>query len=244
MVGVLISGALGTVLYMGREFHFKHHREVGKKTDPNEVWHKVEDKKPKRGLILHFAKQITGFRIYGAAFGLLLNRRKVSQVAVQTQAPTIKGRNMDLYAILAMQSSLLLFFSLTTSWWVYFVFYLAPLITLTAFFESIRSFSEHVLPGETPVNYAEKNRLFFMCSSPIELFFISQFSFHYHHLHHLYPNVVTFKMPALHRWLLKNDQFYGERYLVRKSYIGTVLRYATNRPISGSGKYYPLRSSK
>jgi len=72
-----------------------------------------------------------------------------------------------------------------------------------------------------------------------ERFFISQFDFHYHHVHHLYPNVVTFKVRALHRWLLANDAAYPGQFITRPGYVGTALRYLFDRPFAGAGSGYP-----
>jgi fatty acid desaturase len=137
-----------------------------------------------------------------------------------------------------MQLVVLLAISLSSSPIVYFTLYVAPLVTLTAFFEAIRSFSEHVLPG-TPTCEAEEARRFFMDAGPVERFFISQFDFHYHQVHHLFPNVATFRIRALHRWLLANDPGYAGQFLTRPGYVGTALLYVFDRPFAGAGSGYP-----
>jgi fatty acid desaturase len=127
----------------------------------------------------------------------------------------------------------------TSSFVVYLALYILPLATLTAFFESIRSFSEHVLPGH-PTCEAEQNRRFLMNASPLEQFFVSQFDFHYHHVHHLYPNVVTFKVRELHEWLCNNDPDYEQRFMIRPGYVGTAVRYLRGLAFPGNGSGYPL----
>ena len=86
---------------------------------------------------------------------------------------------------------------------------------------------------------AEETRTFFMDAGPIERFFISPFDFNYHHVHHLYPNVDTFQVRQLHRWLLANDPAYRTRFMTRPGYVGTAVRYIFNRPFTGAGLGYP-----
>ena len=125
----------------------------------------------------------------------------------QGALPPGKAR-LDLVALLGVQLAMLIALSLMASPIVYVALYVLPLATLTAFFESVRSFSEHVLPGQPSCETEEKRR-FFMDAGPTERFFLSQFDFHYHHVHHLYPNVVTFRVRELHHWLLVNDHVIG-----------------------------------
>jgi hypothetical protein len=71
--------------------------------------------------------------------------------------------------LVVVQVGMLAMFTLLAQWWVYFVLYVLPLSTMTSFFEAIRSFSEHVLPGK-PTNKAEENRRFYMNAGPVERF--------------------------------------------------------------------------
>lgn len=238
-VGMIISGILGTVLYTGRLYHFKHHRELGMATDPNEVWHGTNDKKPGVQTTLYFAGQLFGGRVFKSLAGLLIKKQSSGEVEVSEKKNEMM--KIDLIVLLAVQGFIFLLFCFVSSPFAYFLFFIGPIVTLTAFFEAVRSFSEHVLPGQVPTNIPEELRLFYMKSNLLERFFISQFYFNYHHLHHIYPNIVTFKMKELHSYLLLNDPTYPNKFIERSSYLGVLKNYILNQSIAGAGKLYPLK---
>jgi fatty acid desaturase len=242
-MGAVLSAVLGTRFYMGRKIHWDHHRHVGHAEDPNEIFHNVENRPPGLAVVRFFS-----FHLLGGRLAMMVSN--LGQTALQIMSPNAQGggerksaipfakTRIDLIALFGIQLVILITMSLLSSPIVYFALYVLPLVTLTAFFEAIRSFSEHVLPG-SPTCEPEQDRQFFMDAGRVECFFISQFDFHYHHVHHLYPNVVTFKVRALHNWLLANDPIYSSQFMTRPGYVGTALRYLFNRPFAGAGSGYP-----
>jgi fatty acid desaturase len=243
-VGTILSALLGTRFYMGRKIHWDHHRRVGNADDPNEMFHNVEDRPPGMAVIRFFGFHLLGGRLILLIRNLCLTAARIvfpakgSDGAAKADIPFAKTR-IDLMALFVTQLAVFIVMSLLSSPLIYFTLYMLPLATLTAFFEAIRSFSEHVLPGEATCE-AEASRRFFMDASPVESFFVSQFDFHYHHVHHLHPNVVTFKVRALHRWLNENDPDYPGRFISRPGYVEVALRYLFSRPFAGAGSGYPV----
>lgn len=236
-IGVLLSSLLGTRFFIGRRMHMEHHRQVGKPADPNELFHSVEGREPGAPILRHFLFHLCGGRLILMAKGLLgsLSRSGTAHAAIGIPG----GQNrIDLLALVAIQAIIFATISLASSPLVYLFLYVMPLSTLTAFFEALRSFSEHVVPGR-PSNSAESQRSFFMDGAKLELFFISQFNFNFHHIHHLYPKVVTFKLKQLHEWLTQNDPQFQDRFVRRPGYVATALKYFLNAPFPGSGAGYP-----
>ena len=246
-VGVVLSALLGTQFFLGRKIHWEHHFEVGTDNDPNRFFHDVTERPPGAKIIAFFLSNLMGARLLLLVRNLMstLVRYVTGKEAADnaSNSPPLSPRKsrIDLAALLAIQLLMLVLISLLSSPIVYFSFYLLPLSTLTALFELTRSFSEHVLPGR-PTCEAERHRCFFMEAGRIERFFISQFDFHYHHVHHLHPNVVTFKVRALHEWLLANDPDYHAKFKTRPGYVGTVWRYICNRHFAGAGEGFPVLS--
>ena len=243
-VGTILSALLGTRFYMGRKIHWDHHRHVGHADDPNEMFHNVENRPPGMAVIRFFAFHLLGGRLIMMFWNLgmtaveIVSPAKPAAGPVRADMPFAKTK-IDLMALFLTQLTVLIAISLLSSPLVYFTLYMLPLATLTAFFEAIRSFSEHVLPGKA-ICEAEASRRFFMDASAMETFFVSQFDFHYHHVHHLHPNVVTFKVRALHRWLNENDPDYPGQFISRPGYVEVALRYLFNRPFAGAGSGYPV----
>lgn len=230
LCGMLLSGILGTGLSFGRFYHFKHHRLVGHADDPNMIWHDSRLHPPGWSTFWFFAAQLAGSRV----FKLLTRRYHANSTQAQLMIPNPVGsRNMvvDLLATGTVQALIFAGIWQASSWWVYFAFLFVPLVTLTSFLEAVRSFSEHVLPGEHGASAAEDSRLFFMDAGAVERFFFSQFGFHFHHLHHLYPGVVTFKLRSLHGWLGENDGFYPAKFVRRDGYVRTAVRYILRQPL-------------
>ncbi|HEY1304101.1 MAG TPA: fatty acid desaturase [Vicinamibacterales bacterium] len=229
--GMLLSGALGTGLSFGRFYHFKHHRRVGRSDDPNLIWHDSALHPPGWSTFWFFASQLAGIRV----INLVTRRYQSNSATNRLMVPNPVGSRemfVDLAVTASAQAVILAGIWVASAWWVYGAFFLLPLVTLTSFLEAVRSFSEHVLPGERGTTVAEEGRLFFMDAGRIELFFFSQFGFHFHHLHHLYPGVVTFKLSSLHQWLQQNDASYPGKYVRRDGYLRTALRYVLKQPIT------------
>ena len=245
-VGTVLSAFLGTQFYLGRKIHWDHHRNVGQKDDPNESFHGVEARPPGMAIARFFLFNLFGGRLLQMVSNLwravLGNRfsKGGDFPARKFQIPHAKAR-IDLIALFGIQLLVLGVISVAASPIVYFAFFLLPLATLTSFFEAVRSFSEHVLPGVATTD-AERNRSFLMNAGRVERFFISQFDFHLHHVHHLHPNVVTFKIRELHAWLLINDPAYKRTFIIRPGYVATAILYLTNKNFPGAGVGYPAIS--
>jgi fatty acid desaturase len=224
-VGSLLSAFLGTQFYLGRKMHWEHHRTVGQANDPNEIYHNVDSRPPGRATFRFFCFHLLGGRLiqplssaFNVARTLLIPKGgRTSSVPAQLSI-SAKQAQTDFLTLLCVQAFMLIAISVVSSPLVYVLLYVLPLSTLTAFFEAIRSFSEHVMPGRA-VTEPEKNRRFFMAASRLECFFIAQFDFHYHHVHHMYPNVVTFKTRSLHAWLSQNDPDYQHRFTTRPAML-------------------------
>lgn len=238
LLGIIISGIIGTKLYEGRVYHFKHHKEVGNSEDPNEIFHNLNHLTGFGEKAFYFLSQLFGVRLFHILANLLNPPKRAVGGSIGIK---VEGLRIDLIAIIICQAIIVVTITLLSSFWMYIFFYFLPIITLTSFFESIRSFSEHTLPGEISTSYAEEHRLFFMNASSLELFFISQFNFHYHHLHHIYPYVVTFKLKELHKWLTLNNPHYSELYIQRDGYVQVLWQFLFNREFSGCGKVYPKK---
>ena len=240
--GVLLSAFLGTKFHAGRALHMKHHREVGNANDPNMVWHGAENKQPKGQFIRFILFQALGGRLVMLVLSLFGSTLSAAGLRAPGQAPALaragdlpaRLSRIDLAAFAVVQLAMFALFATTAVWWLYFALYVIPLSTVTALLEALRSFSEHVLPG-TATNDAERHRRFYMNAGPVERFLISQFGFHYHHVHHLFVNVPTFNVKAAHTWLHENAPDFRDTYIERPGYIGTAILYYLKRPFPGRG---------
>lgn len=239
LAGVLLSALLGSRYYLGRRIHMDHHRLVGDAGDPNELFHSTDGRAPGWPTVRHFLFHLLGGRLVMmlAMRGLIGSASKAATGQPVVLPP--QQARIDLAALLGIQLVMLVAISAASSPIVYVFFYVLPLSTLTAFLEALRSFSEHVVPGAKDEGTAEARRRFFMAGAAIEVGLVAPFDFHYHHIHHLYPNVTTFKVRRLHGWLDENDPAFRGRFRTRPGYVRTALAYFNNRPFPGCGRGFP-----
>jgi len=241
-MGILLSAMLGTQFYTGRKMHMLHHRFVGTDEDPNIVYHGINDKRPGYAAWIFFIKNMLGWRLIGlvrsvarTVFAKLGIIKPPSQPAHAMLRVTSREQMIDLAALFVVQLVIFIGMSLVAHPLIYIGIYILPLSTLTCLFEALRSFSEHVLPLGTASNAVEEKRGFFMKASPLELFFISQFDFNYHHVHHQYPNIPTLNVRKMHEWKLANDLQFKNTYIERPGYVMTAIRYCLGKSIPGEG---------
>lgn len=255
IVALVLASLLGVRFYLGREAHILHHREIGTDADPSSFWYNLNDRRPGWSTVRFLLAQLVGARLvkilpsrWAACRALLGLGPSVdnSPVSGETRSasaaePALGLRSqLDLICPFLLQAVLFLAVSVLSSALVYMFLFCLPLMTLTGFLNGIMSFTDHFLPGRHPTSEAEKNRCFYMKAGRLERLLISPFGFHFHHIHHIYPQVCVFQTKKLHTWLETYDPDYRHRYVIREGYMRTALQYVLNRPISGAGRFYPL----
>jgi fatty acid desaturase len=103
------------------------------------------------------------------------------------------------FLIFAAQFLLLACSAVWLSWWYYFVFWLAPLLTIAIFMNRTRVLVEHGYPHETHPTGTTPVATINLSANAIERFFIAPFRFNYHLAHHLAPSVPSYKNAELSR---------------------------------------------
>jgi fatty acid desaturase len=238
-IGTILSAMLGSRLYDGRSLHMKHHAKLNTAEDPNLYWY--DENKITRGSksLLFMLKQLSGAKLYAFATRTLLtlsnalsSPKTTPEQNSQKSAPKSNHKDKsDLFSLITVQMILLAIFSYFSSPLIYFFVYFLPIITITSFLESIRTFSEHVNDSANEVSLGKYNtsRLYFVDCSLIERLILAPYGFHYHHLHHFYPMIPVFKLKALHKWMILNDINYQNKYRIRQSYFLLFFQYAFSR---------------
>lgn len=82
----------------------------------------------------------------------------------------------------------------------FFLYWMAPLLTLFPLIQRIRSLSEHFgLPNEHELNETRN-----ILAHPVERFFFSPHNVNLHLVHHLFPSVPQHRLVSLHQALLQH----------------------------------------
>jgi fatty acid desaturase len=234
ILGVFASALMGTRYYDAVTIHMRHHARLGGDDDPNLYWYDEKNNIP-----IFMLAQLLGAKLWmfiSRTTAVFMSSVRPSSEPLKTNtsldsSPVVVNKSRaidDLVALGIVHSFLFLGVSFFFAPWVYIVFILLPPSTLGSLLESIRSFSEHARYDKSSGNLADRRRLYFVLSNPLERFFLSQFGFHVHHLHHLYPKVPVFNLPKLHCWMMDNVRGYSELFIMRKSYIGTLYFFMKN----------------
>ena len=229
-LGKFISALMGTRYYDATTIHMRHHACLGGEDDPNLYWYGE-----KSNLLAFMIGQLLGAKLWMFFYRMIMLvtcsifPRWSVEINTNTSlnvAPVVVNRSRgidDLLMLILVQGVLLILITLISSWWIYALFIVLPPSTLGSLLESIRSYSEHARSKKSACNIAEQRRFFWVQSNSLELTILSQFGFHYHHLHHLYPSIPVFNLPRLHSWLMKEFGDYQEYFVLRESYIKTLL---------------------
>lgn len=234
-LGIFASALMGTRYYDAVTIHMRHHARLGGGDDPNLYWYDEKNNIP-----VFMLGQLLGAKLWmfiSRTIAVFMRSARPSSESLKTNtsldsSPVVVNKlraTDDLVALGLMQCLLFMAISFFTAPWIYIVFIVLPPSTLGSLFESIRSFSEHAKYDKPSENLAERRRLYLVSSNPLERFILSQFGFHIHHLHHLYPKVPVFNLPKLHTWMMDNVSDYSELFITRKSYVGTLYFFMINR---------------
>ena len=108
-------------------------------------------------------------------------------------------------AIVAVQGMLLLLCTVWLSWWYYFAFWLAPLLTIAIFVNRTRVFVEHgyahrARPEGTDLTAVPVGAID-LSATLLERFFIAPYMIHYHFAHHRMPSIPYHRISDLSRLL-------------------------------------------
>lgn len=214
---LLCSLPIGILTSRYRYEHRLHHRFLNTDKDPywndfklDSDWHWP---KHKFEAISIFIRDILG-----------LNGSKISRVtyrwspwinhfsSTDRPPPLTLTERITIYGF---YSSVLLFISLTHSWFEFFVLWLVPLLTIFTVLFRLRTIAEHLaLPNRNELDASRHTD-----GTLLERLSISPLNINYHIDHHLFPLVPYYNLPLLHELLLKN-KYYCEHAHINKTYLG------------------------
>ena len=210
----ILSTVLGGVFLMSftsyRVLHTRHHHYIGDPRDPDD-YHNYS-----RSLVavwlLHFVR---------LAFDSLLYIVLIPVLALRYGTPEQRKLILVEYTLLFTLYSLLLHrvpaHTLFTVW-------IAPLL-LVGLFTAIRGFTQHGITDAHDPYLASRT----MLPNPVVAFFL--LNENYHLEHHLFPEVPSYHLPALHRilWPQLPRVVTGHSYLRSSSRFCAPLRASTKR---------------
>lgn len=105
--------------------------------------------------------------------------------------------------------------TLSGAWFVFLLFWIVPLSTLTVFLIRCRTIAEHLAVKDESELDATRH----VDAHILERLSLSPLNINYHIAHHLFPSVPYYNLPKLHKKLMAKKT-YRERAHFNKSYLG------------------------
>ncbi len=173
----LFAYPFGQTFLSERARHMKHHRTAGTPADPDYHRYVLEDKRPWADMVRYYFRLAT----YGKVWEYLASASSDATVIASIEADSRSGREIVLVAV--VQLCLLGVFSLVASPIHYFVFWLAPVLTVTTTLSEFREFCEHVSTPSSPLPLKSFR------SPRWKQHLLAPVGFSYHAEHHLHPSV-------------------------------------------------------
>ena len=206
----LLHGPHGAPLGAMRRNHLNHHTQFGGEADLDRQYYDTR----RFASAAAFRRWLGGALVGGMTLPIilkLLDRGSGSgaAAAAKTAVPLAqKGRALDLVSVVVSQAWIAAACWLITGWWfAYALLWLLPMLTVMVGLNSLRSCLEHAQPA------SGEPGLHSFISNPIERFFLSPFNMNVHAEHHLVPAVPWHHLPALRRFL-QREELYGRVTLV------------------------------
>lgn len=112
-------------------------------------------------------------------------------------------------------------------WWGYPVLWLLPVYAFAYLPNLVRAFLEHAHPEDD--DKADEHRLMTYLSNPIERWFMSPMNMNYHVVHHLWPSIPYYNLPAADREIREKPEADG--LIWRGSYAQSLVRYWLALPV-------------
>ena len=225
LIGNHLFGASVLTPHTYREYHFKHHREVGRQTDPDY---------PGYNQFPTTAAGIAWFLLSGL-LGIHVIKRFFQETADALQrragVRTYHERR-GLWPALAAwvwvgAVQLLIwgiFLATGGSTREFLIFWILPEFTLTRTLMAVRLMGEHTTRGEA-YSPDVRNLITLPCGA-LERFFFSPLNFNCHAEHHLVPSIPWHRLPAFHRRMMRMRE-YRSLVEVRPGYLWAIFNACT-----------------
>jgi fatty acid desaturase len=226
---LVVCGAIGISVEGYRWHHSLHHKHLGDPTKEVEL----SAYACLRGaqLLVQMGRHLGGLVAYNVIFR---RQQHLGDTPFEPPPPRSKAAwagfligNGALFALCALQNA----------WYIYFIAWAVPLVTLAVMISNFRTIVEHQPSSDVCDSGASVVPAIarIVDANIVEQMLIAPVGFHYHHEHHLYPGIPYCNLPKVRR-LLKSRGYYETADLVRsKGYIRSIWKLAT---VKGFGRTF------
>ncbi len=222
-------GPIGAITRINNRNHLAHHRHLSTELDPDRHKHCSYNKRTR----LRFVTFLTGLaNVYPVIRNVFL-RQHFEPANPREMRPRYSIR--DIAIIMGWQAALIGGLTLAIGWWAFPVLWLMPCYLFMYLTDLSRSFMEHSHPE--PDEEADDHRLITYRSNFFERLLFAPMNMNYHTVHHLWPSIPYYNLPAADREIRKTGDTVGMTW--RRSYFAYLWTYFRALPISRRRRNVP-----
>lgn len=217
---ILLGYPIGFTMHY-RLIHLAHHLELGEEDDPDLVNY-VDYPNTASFFLAIFMQNITGI----SALRQSLEMAGIMRSNDPHCHKIPPASRWHIVGLVVTQLVILGLFTLAGVWWLYFVLWLLPLLTLAKTFTSMRNAVEHTsIEDDVKAPFARYRTIL---SPSIERFFFAPFNFNYHAEHHLYPGIPYNKLANAHKVMSATEEYKKNVHVV-PGYLYFVRTYMVRK---------------
>jgi fatty acid desaturase len=220
---LLIFAPIGAITRLNNRNHLAHHVHLATPSDPDRYRHACLNKAD-RATLIGF---LTGFSsVFSSLKFVFLTRGDAggARNSAKTDGYTLRDAALLAGWFAALAGGLTWFIG----WWAYPVLWLLPLYVFMYLGDNFRAWAEHSHPEGDAA--ADRHRLITFLSNPVERMLFAPMNMNYHTVHHLWPSIPYYHLPAADREIRNQAQTLGLEW--RGSYLSYLIRYWLALPIT------------
>jgi fatty acid desaturase len=222
---LLIFGPIGAITRINNRNHLEHHRTLGTLADPDRHRHACFNKADRPAYVAF----LTGLANLLPAVRAVFMKGSLGghKHEAPRQEPKPRYQLRDIAILVGCQLVLVAGLTLAIGWWAYPALWMLPLYVHVYLGDLIRSFFEHSHPEADRL--ADEHRLITYTSNPVERALLAPMNMNFHAVHHLWPSIPYYNLPAADREARAAPQAQG--LIWRGSYLAYGLRYWRALPL-------------
>jgi fatty acid desaturase len=184
---LFVLAPIGAITRVNNRNHLRHHQHLATIDDPDRFKHTCLNKNSIVQLAGYVTSLTSAIRSIGNVF-------RGSPESARTRVARPSYRLRDIGLLLAVQATIGATLTLTFGWWGWVVLWWLPVYVFAFLADNLRAFIEHSHPESDQA--ADRHRLITHEPAWLERQLLSPMKMNFHAVHHLWPTIPYYNLPA------------------------------------------------
>jgi fatty acid desaturase len=215
---LLILAPIGAITRLNNRNHLAHHRNLATPADPDRHKHACFNKNDGAELAGYLSGILS---VWHSVKDVFLTRGGAQQNGQRARSTSSGYTVRDFCLLGGWFAALAGGLAWLVGWWAYSVLWAFPVYSFMFLADNFRSFAEHSQPEGDAT--ADQHRLITYQSNSIERMFVAPMNMNYHAVHHLWPSIPYYNLPAADREIRADGESSGLEW--RGLYLLYLFRY-------------------